>query len=324
MTLRLPKKWVWDFWFAVNESETHVFYLQAPHALKDERLRHWNVSIGHAVSHDLVHWEILQDALAPSTAAGAWDDYTTWTGSIIQQSGTWYMFYTGTNRAEGGKYQRIGLATSADLINWHKHPDNPLIEPDLQWYETYDPEIWFDQAWRDPWVFEYDGIFHAFITARNKSGSKYGRGVVGHASSTDLLNWRVLPPITEPGEFGHLEVPQLVKIKDLWYLFFSVTHNLYSKTRRSRPGMVFETGTQYMVGNTPFGPFQFRTDRFLIADSIGSFYAGKVIKHPVKNWVFMSTKSRTSAGGFIGEITDPMPLKVAPNGALRVNYSGHR
>ena len=35
------------------------------------------------------------------------------------------------------------------------------------------------------------------------------RGVIGHAWSPDLVSWEVRAPLSEPGEFGHLEVPQV-------------------------------------------------------------------------------------------------------------------
>jgi len=37
------------------------------------------------------------------------------------------MLYTGSSRAEAGRIQRIGLATSADLNSWVKH-DGPVLE----------------------------------------------------------------------------------------------------------------------------------------------------------------------------------------------------
>src|SRR3712207_8689315 len=43
----------------------------------------------------------------------AWDDYTTWTGSVIRAEGSYHLFYTGTSRAENGMRQRIGHATSS-------------------------------------------------------------------------------------------------------------------------------------------------------------------------------------------------------------------
>jgi hypothetical protein len=68
----------------------------------------------------LIHWEVLPDALRRAEKDGEWDNYTTWTGSNINHANTWYMFCTGSNQAEGGKYQQIGLATSTDLMNWLK------------------------------------------------------------------------------------------------------------------------------------------------------------------------------------------------------------
>jgi beta-fructofuranosidase len=193
MVLHINDQWLWDFWFATEGPDYHIFYLQAPRSLKEEYLRHWHVSIGHAVSQDLLNWEILPDALAPSNQTGEWDDYTTWTGSIIQREGLWYLFYTGACHAEKGLVQRIGLATSADLIHWQKYPANPLIESDPRWYEQMDLDLWHDQAWRDPWIFQHEGSYHAYITARANTGEKNSRGIIGHATMprphTSALEW---------------------------------------------------------------------------------------------------------------------------------------
>jgi beta-fructofuranosidase len=35
MTLRLPDKWMWDFWLIRDGMDYHVFYLQAPRSLGD-------------------------------------------------------------------------------------------------------------------------------------------------------------------------------------------------------------------------------------------------------------------------------------------------
>src|SRR5438477_10851503 len=112
MALRLPDKWVWDFWLA-RDTRHHVFYLQAPRSLGRSELRHHSASIGHAVSRDLRAWEVLPDALHPGPA-GSWDDLATWTGSVVEHAGCWQMLYTGINRSERGLIQRIGLATSDD------------------------------------------------------------------------------------------------------------------------------------------------------------------------------------------------------------------
>lgn len=321
MALHLSDKWVWDFWFAQDGPDTHLFYLQADRALKDERLRHWNVSVGHAVSQDLRRWEVLPDALRPSAGQpDAFDSYTTWTGSIIRHESRWYMFYTGGRRSENGLVQRIGLATSDDLLRWHKYPANPVITADPRWYELLDLSVWHDQAWRDPCVFRHPetGQFHAFITARAKSGPPDARGVIGHAVSSDLLHWEVQPPVTEPGEFGHMEVPQWVAINGRYYLLFCVPGEHASQARRARLGDQPTTGTHYLAADSPLGPYHYLTDTFLAGDRAGSLYSGKLVQDGAGRWMFMAFRNFNDEGAFIGDITDPMPLRVEPDGRLMI------
>lgn len=316
--LRLVDKWVWDFWLALDGADYHIFYLQAPRSIGDPEQRHWNASIGHAVSQDLIDWEILPDALGPSLPSDRWDNFTTWTGSVIRYGGLWYLFYTASKREEQGRIQRIGLATSRDLIFWEKHPANPLLNADPEWYETYDPDIWHEQAWRDPWVFpDPDGKdFHAFITARTKGGTKDGRGVIAHAHSKDLINWEVLPPVSESGAYGHMEVPQRVEIDGRTYLLYSVTRQVFSQDRLKRSGQEPLTGMYCMTAGQPLGPFQFATERVLYADANGSAYAGKLVPGSGGNWRFLYTRMFTPEGQFIGEVGDPMSITIDPDGRL--------
>lgn len=321
MTLYIPDKWIWDFWLAQNGPDYHLFYLQAPRSLLREELRHQNATIGHAVSQDLRYWEILPDALHPGPAP-AWDDAATWTGSIIQHNGLWYMFYTGVNHAEKGLVQRIGLATSSDLVRWQKHPANPLIEADPQYYELLDLTSWHDQAWRDPWVFRHPdtGDFHAFITARVNTGPADARGVIGHARSTNLINWEVLPPVTAPGEFGHLEVPQVVNIHPHYYLLFSTNTTTHAAQRLQRTGLPPQTGTHYLVSRNPLGPYAYLTDEFLVGDRHGSLYAGKLVQAPDGQWTFLAWRGFTATGDFIGALADPIPVEVNGNGLLKIQW----
>jgi hypothetical protein len=65
---------------------------------------------------------------------------STWTGSVVRgPDGVWFMFSTGGGSREHGLKQRVGLATSADLDHWTKHPASPVLESDPRWYEQYRP-----------------------------------------------------------------------------------------------------------------------------------------------------------------------------------------
>jgi beta-fructofuranosidase len=316
MTLRLADRWLWDFWTVEDGPDLHAFYLQAPKAIGDPDLRHWNVTIGHAVTSDLRRWEILPDALAPGLP-GAFDDRSTWTGSVVAHQGRWHMLYTGTSSAEDGLVQRVGLATSDDLVNWTKHP-GPVLEADARWYEGLDRDAWHDHAWRDPWVFRVPGddAVHAYVTARVPEGDPRGRGVVGHARSYDLVRWEVLPPVTAPMGFGQMEVPQVVEAGARSHLLFSSDPG----TRTAALGLR-GAGTYSLSGPTPLGPFAPETLRELDAGEGCVTYAGRVVAHGDATW-FLAWIGDRDGGGFVGELAEPRPVSVDADGHLVLGRAG--
>jgi beta-fructofuranosidase len=316
--LHLEDKWIWDFWFTQDEGITHIFYLQAPRSLGNPDLRHKNSTIGHAVSTDLVNWDIMPDALYPSEDENAWDSLATWTGSIIREGQIWYMFYTGISKKDKGLIQRIGLATSDDLLHWTKHPANPLLPIAPQWYELLDEDIWYEQAWRDPWLFKYGDKFHAFITARVNSGSANNRGVIGHAISHDLVNWEAQAPIPSPRDYAQLEVPQLQQIKQKWYLLYSRENKKASEDQQTSDQNAIELGIYYMMAENPFGPFTEPDENQLSLGSGTTHYAGKMIKDNRGNWYLFTTLLNNSSGDFVGDISDPIPLSVDRTGRLHI------
>jgi beta-fructofuranosidase len=322
MAFSLPEHWVWDFWLARDRADYHLFFLEAPKSIGDANARHWNVSIGHAVSRNLVDWTPLGTCFRPAPDH-AWDDGTTWTGSVIRHADKWWMFYTGTSRGESLKKQRIGLATSSDLHNWRRHPGNPVLDLDPGLYEEYDPAAWHDRSLRDPWVApdpEGSG-FRMWFTARARTGAPDGRGVVGTAWSADLVNWRAEPPVTEPGDFGECEVPQYFAAGGRFYLLFSTSARRTSTARLARlakTGEAAETGTHYFMADGPSGPWRLGPMPFLAGDAFGSLYAGRMAEDPSGRSVFLGFLGDSPAGGFTGSICDPIPIAVGSDGTLKL------
>lgn len=320
--LRLTDRWIWDSWYAVHEGRHHVFYLQAERSLVDPERRHRHPSVGHAVSDDLRHWEVLPDALAPSTA-DAFDDWTTWTGSVVRDdAGTWWMFYTGSRHADDGLVQRIGAARSTDLLTWDKVSSDALVSGDARWYEQYGTAAWGDEAWRDPFVFRHadpsdgsvdgsaDGRWHMLITARATHGPDAGRGVVGHAVSDDLLSWDVLPPITQPHTgFGQLEVNQVEVIDGIPTLLFCCDTPQLDADGLARHG---RGGVFSVTGRSLLGPFDIAAARRFDHDDL---YAARLVSHKGR-WHLIGFRN-IGPDGFIGELSDPVPVTADPaTGAL--------
>jgi beta-fructofuranosidase len=322
MTLRLADKWVWDFWLVEERGEHHIFYLQAPRTLEHPALRHHHASIGHAVSHDLRTWRVLPDALHPGPE-GSWDDLATWTGSAIGYDGRWYMLYTGIGRREQGLIQRIGLAVSDDLVHWVKHPGNPVLEADPRWYDLLDRSRWRDQSWRDPWLFRHpdDGSVHCLITARSPLGASDAAGVVAHARSLDLVAWEVLPPVTVPGDFAQVEVPQLIRVNGRYEILVSLQAEDHSQERIERLGMPGETGTFVFASNELFGPYRAVGGPVAAPRGpLGTLYAGKLVERHPGAWVFMAFRG-DGDHDFLGELTDPLQVAHDADGHARVAYS---
>lgn len=309
MGLRLDDRWVWDWWCADTGSEYHAFFLQAPRSLGDPELRHRRATIGHAVSEDLIDWRILPDAIRPDPE-GAWDDVSTWTGSTIRHDGRWYTFYTGTTAKDGRHdlVQRIGLAISDDLLDWHKHPANPIMAVDPRWYEVGDHEAWRETAWRDPWVFpdpDGDG-FHALITARRPDGPTLTRGVVGHARSSDLVDWEVQPPLSGPTQFGHLEVLQSEVVEDTpTLLFCCASSDIAPERRRRLPEET--TGSFLATGQSLLGPFDIDGARQL---PVPGLYSTRMVRDRAGEWVLLGFTFGTDTVPFAGELSDPIPLRA--------------
>jgi beta-fructofuranosidase len=303
--LRLPGAWMWDFWLADDGDRYHLFFLFASRALQDEHRRHHRASIGHAVSDDLRNWVQVGDALTAADRP-AFDDLATWTGSVIRgQDDRWWLFYTGATLVDEQIRQTIGAATSTDLEGWQKEPGSPLVTADERWYERLGDGTWYEEAWRDPWVFADPGGdgWHMLITARANHGPADDRGVIGHAHSQDLQRWEVRPPLSKPGSgFGHIECPQIASVDGQQVLLFGCLDLQFSAARR---GIGATGGILYVPIDSPTGPFDIAAARPLTSDA---FYCGRLIRNRSGQPVLLAFHNFDQARQFLGELSDPMPV----------------
>jgi len=302
--LRLAASWVWDFWIADDGERYHLFFLKASRALLDPDRRHWRATVGHATSTDLVSWTEHADAVLPDDSP-AFDDLATWTGSVVRdESGLWRMFYTAVSRAEGGIVQRISSVVSDDLFTWRREPGRQVLEPDARWYETAETRQWPDQAWRDPWVFRDGGLWHMLVTARANHGDPDDRGVIGHATSPDLVGWTVQPPVSEPeAGFGHVEVVQLAVVDGRPVGLFSCLGSELARSRRAEDPV---GGVWAFPVEALSGPFRLE-DAYRLTDE--RLYVGRLVQDRSGGWQLLAFRNDGDDGGWVGEITDPHPVR---------------
>lgn len=315
MTFSLETSWVWDSWLADDGTDFHLYYLHAPRSLGDERLRHRNARIGHAISADLRTWTDLGPVLGPGGAED-FDATATWTGSVVRgPDGLWRMFYTGSrflSRESAVNVESIGVAISSDLHHWEKAP-GPLVTADPRWYEVLGDGTWREEAWRDPWVLvDSAGAWHMLLTARARRGAGDDRGVIAHAVSSDLADWEVRPPLSEPGAgFAHLEVPQLAEVDGRRILLFSCDGAALAGGRAGERGGVWAVPVA-----DEFGPFDTASATRVVTDDL---YAGHIVSDRGGSTVLLAFRNGSGEG--FGTVGDPLPLHW-DEGADRVAVRG--
>jgi beta-fructofuranosidase len=323
MTFKHQDLWFWDSWYICDGDTWHGYVLQAPRALIDPDARHLNATQRHATSTDLVTWTDRGTTFEPQRAHPAWDDSTTWTGSVVKgDDGLWHLFYTGTDKSEQSLYQRIGHATSTDLHSWTRVGDGLALDltgPNAAAYEAeHAVGFWHDRAMRDPWVMkDPDGPgWLMYFTARVPGRAEANEGgAIGFATSPDLTTWTLQPPVFD-GAFGQLEVPQVFQAGGRWYCLFCTSSVHWSEATKRHIPHAPVTGTHYLVGDSPRGPWRLPDGPFLDGAEPCRRYAARIVETDEGLRIMgFADGGRDRFGGYI---MDPEPVVIEGNGLLRV------
>ncbi|TMQ51057.1 MAG: hypothetical protein E6K72_10925, partial [Candidatus Eisenbacteria bacterium] len=126
----------------------HLFYMRHDLSALDDDSS--DVDVGHAVSQNLTDWTQLDPVL--HVRPDNWDNWHVWAPTIICQKDTFYMYYTGVTRVMTFRaYQRIGLATSTDLVHWSRY-DAPVFDGNRVPWAFADSSQDAGCQFRDPFV----------------------------------------------------------------------------------------------------------------------------------------------------------------------------
>jgi Glycosyl hydrolases family 32 N-terminal domain len=252
-----PDRYLWDTWLLPTDDGYHLFHMQKVAGEVD------SIEVGHAFSSDLVRWTTLEPALTVGPP-GAWDSVRLRTGAALWHEGRYYLFYG----AAPDHVDRVGLATSTDLVHWERLAGNPLTVPDGRWYEHDHATCPIGNvAWRDPCIRRDGDGWIMYLTARHLSGPVGGRGTVatlraraappgGASREADggLRRWEVGPPLDVPYGFNVLEVPDVFELEGRWFLLHSTSHRMGTRFPTCDPALT--AGTFVLWAERPEGPFE--------------------------------------------------------------------
>ena len=221
----------------------HIFYQYNPYYGFWDYM-HW----GHAVSEDLVHWEYLPLALAPSEY---YDDHYRggcFSGSAIEHDGKLFLMFTGTTNRGKGFEQTQCVAYSEDGIHFEKYEGNPVLTA---------PEGVPTYQFRDPKVWKHDGKYYMVCGA---SRNNFAQALL--YVSEDMFHWDFYSVLAESrGEWGYMwECPDFFRLGDKYVLLVS-------------PMGAGERTCVYMVGDFSYETGKFVYDVSGEADWGFDFYA---------------------------------------------------
>lgn len=211
-----------DFTIVKRDGWFHCFYIRRDAGVPYDSTER---DFGHAISRDLFLWTQLPPVIP--VRPGYWDNSKVWAPDIKEIDGVYYMFYTGVTNQPGeyAAYQRIGLATSTDLLTWNRL-DEPLLScADVRW--TFcDPPQFGGGEFRDAFVMPNGAGPGWLMYYTAKPASFPGYYIAGMASSDgDLTRWTNMEPlwITHNSWSGSplVESPHVFKHGDLYYLLFT-------------------------------------------------------------------------------------------------------
>ncbi len=305
-----PSAWLNDpngplYW----EGHYHLFYQYSP-AISNTGTKYW----AHAVSTDLVHWENLGIALAPTP--GGPDKNGCWSGSAVVANGVPTLVYTGgtwsakSERAEREKgiipeRQLVAVAANpADpyLKKWTKIPENPVL--------SAPPPGMKAVGWRDPSLWKEDETWYMVI-----GSGEVGRGGIALLySSTDLRKFSYQHPLAVAKADPKWQDPTR-PFTWMWECpeFFFLD---------SKPVLLVARNNKYLTGTYSDHTFRQELEGQIDCGSVS--YAQKTMQDQKGRriwWAWIQEKRSSKAqanAGWAGVMSLPKILTLRTNGTLGV------
>lgn len=259
----------------------HIFYQTNPY---DDQWNHMHW--GHARSRDMLHWEYLPVALAPSTERG--EDHCFSGCCTLNGDGKPMIFYTSIG-AKRDPEQWAAIAQDDDLRTWKK-----LDKPVLTQADNAPEKV---REWRDPCVFR-DGD-KTYLVTGGMLDAKTGCVQLYEATSPDLSQWKRRGVLHQ--EAGDIECPLFFKLQDKWVLVISTQGH-----------------AKYHTGRFDADTGKFTSEKSAWLDESDQFYAPNTLQDvDGRRIVFGWVRGWKPGRGWNGCFSLPRELTLAADGTLR-------
>ena len=277
----------------------HFFFQHNPYSGFWDSM-HW----GHAVSDDMLHWEHLPIALAPSET---YDNHLRggcFSGSAIEHEGKLFLMYTGTANEGNGFVQTQCIAYSEDGIHFEKYEGNPVL---------YAPKGIAPDQFRDPKVWKHEDTYYMVCGA---SCAHKAQALL--YSSKDMFHWTFFNVLAESrGEWGYMwECPDFYPIGDKYVLMFSPMGAGEHTAVYLVGDFDYKTGkfNYYVNGEIDWGFDYYAPQSFLTPDG------RRVIVGWANEWEWMplwKDWGPTYKEGWCGSFNIPREVRMMENGTLQ-------
>lgn len=277
----------------------HFFFQHNPYGGFWDSM-HW----GHAVSDDMLHWEYLPLALAPSEVYDNHQRGGCFSGSAIEHGGKLFLMFTAAANRGNGMEQTQCIAYSEDGVHFEKYEGNPVLTA---------PKGVKADLFRDPKVWKHGDTYYMVCGA--------SRGNMGQAllyRSEDMLHWTFFNVLAESrGEWGMMwECPDFYPIGNQYVLTFS-------------PMGAGEHTAVYMAGDFDYGTGRFQCHASGEIDWGFDYYAPQSFLAPdgrritvgwANEWEWMplwKDWGPTYREGWCGSFNIPREVRLTENGTLQ-------
>jgi beta-fructofuranosidase len=265
----------------------HLFYQFNPTAPRGGN-QHW----GHARSRDLVNWDHLPIAIAPSTDKGERAIFSG--GAVLDAKGRPRLFYTSIGHPSPEQW--MASPDDDDLISWTKYPQNPVLAIEAHGAVQV-------SQWRDPFLFKEAG--HTYIVCGgNLNNGQGGGGSVQlyRAENDDLTRWKFLGVVFQYKDLAiyNVECPNLFKLGSKWILLMSP-----------------QQPCEYFIGNLDIAACRFTPEAHGVLDAGNSYASNISVDNQGRTILWLWGRTNTAPEkGWNGVMVMPRVLSISREGFL--------